>query len=103
MIDYDQYNDPNYNDYHKEAAYSYYQDGTVSDELDGELDWRDIENTVGVDFMAYFRDNPDEDLCYVRNNENRVDYTIQRVEGYYETTIDLADNLPDDNELEGEE
>lgn len=99
VITADEFGDRNFDDYYKQLGFTYYKDGTVANELNEELDWHEVEDTVGVDFMAYFRDNPNADICYVRNDKNRVDYEIQRVDDIYEATIDPSEF----NESEGEE
>lgn len=93
----DERDDPKFEDFHKESDYFYYTDSTVSNELDEELDDYEVENSVGYDFMEFFRDNPNVDECYVRNFDRRTDYTIQRVNKKYDKTIDPNDDT------EGEE
>lgn len=97
VISYEEYNDERFEDYEKGLEFTYYKgDGTVLNEMGEQLSEHEIEDTVGTDFMAYFRDNPDETECFVRNDIQRLDYTVQCEEGIYEQDID-------DIELEGEE
>ena len=103
LISTDDFADPNFEDYHKEYAFSYYKDGTISNELDEELEWHEVEDSIGVDFMAYFRDNPEETECYVRNDDRRIDYVVQRKDELYETTIDPSDIIDFEDDFEGEE
>lgn len=89
VISYEEYNDPKYEDYYKGIEYVYYKgDGTVLDELGEEMDIHEIEDSVGTDFMIYFRDHKDETECYVRNDNRRIDYTVQCEDGYYGNTYD---------------
>lgn len=94
----EQFNDPKFEDYYKGLIFTYFkQDGTVLNEMDERLDEHEIEDSVGTDFMVYFRDNPDEEECYVRNDNRRIDYTIQCVDEIYEGDMQFNDDT------EGEE
>jgi gas vesicle protein len=103
VITEDDFKDPQFDDYYKQLGYLYYLDGTVANELDEELEWHEIEDSIGVDFMAYFRDNPKEEICHVRNDERRVDYEIQRVDDFHESTVVPSDYDDNADESEGEE
>lgn len=108
VITINEYNDPNFSDYYKDLRFKYFSDGTVLNELDEELDMHEVEDSIGDEFMEFFRDNPDEEECYVRNDQRRIDYVVQRVHEYYEEIKDrydseYADDDNDNNDYEGDE
>jgi gas vesicle protein len=85
VIDQDEYEDPDYDEYEKDVEFEVYEDGVVVDEAGSVMDEDEIEDTVGNRWKYFFEDNPKEDACFVRNEEKQIDYVVVKVgRDYYE-------------------
>lgn len=79
-----EWNDPKYKDHSKGLVWNYYiKNGVVTNEMDEELTVHEVQDYLGDEFMEYFRDKPDKEECYVRNDRMRLDILVQKINDFY--------------------
>lgn len=76
VIDQDDYDDPDYDNYDKDTEFTLWANGVVTDEVGDKMTEEEIEDTIGHRWKWYFEDNPNEDMCFVRNEEKQIDYVL---------------------------
>lgn len=83
VINMSEFEDPDFAHYDKYIEFEMYEDGTVLDETGEAMSKDDILDTIGWEYERWFKENPHEDACYVRNEESQIDYTVVRRNGSY--------------------
>lgn len=72
-----------FSDY-EQISLTYYADGILADDMDEIID--DVDGTVGANFMDHYGEYED-DTVFVRNDERRCDYEVQRDERDYKEVV----------------
>ena len=78
VIDQDEYDDEDHVNYEKDIEFTLWANGVVTDEMDEQMDADEVEDTIGHRWKYFFEDNPAKDVCFIRNEEKEVDYTLKR-------------------------
>ena len=83
VVDYETYNDPEFDEFEK-IGLIYYSNGILTDDMNRVVE--DVEETAGTDFMNHFGEGDDPDTVYVRNEKRKADFEIVQDEAAYSTS-----------------
>lgn len=75
----------------------YEEDETFTDSTDELI--TDVRDIAGGEVITWFKEHPDELVCYVRNDKLRIDYEITRTLGHWlaEVMGDMYEPEPDED------